>query len=77
MEAKNAPMTPIAPLRLKLLGGFQARWAEGPVIAISARKSRALLAYLAMTGGRAHGRGKLADLLWSDRGDKQARDSLR
>jgi TolB-like protein len=47
------------------------------VIGISAKKTRALLAYLALTGGRAHGRGKLADLLWSDRGDKQARDSLR
>jgi TolB-like protein/Flp pilus assembly protein TadD len=62
---------------LKLLGGFEARSAEGPVIGISAKKTRALLAYLALTGGRAHGRGKLAELLWSDRGEKQARDSLR
>jgi len=66
-----------APLRLKLFGGFQVRRAEGPVIWIAARKTRALLAYLALAAGRAHGREKLADLLWSDRGDKQARDSLR
>jgi TolB-like protein/cytochrome c-type biogenesis protein CcmH/NrfG len=70
-------MAPSAPLRLKLLGGFEARSAEGPVIGISAKKTRALLAYLALTSGRAHGRGKLAELLWSDRRDKQARDSLR
>ena len=70
-------MAPVAPLRLKLLGGFEARRTEGPAIEISAKKTRALLAYLALTRGRAHGRGKLADLLWSGRGDKQARDSLR
>ena len=66
-----------APLRLKLFGGFQIRRAEGPVIWIAARKTRALLAYLALAAGRAHEREKLADLFWSDRGDKQARDSLR
>src|SRR5262245_56206968 len=70
-------MAAIAHLRLKVLGGFQARRAEGPVIEIAAKKTRALLAYLALAGGRAYGRDKLADLLWSDRGDKQARDSLR
>jgi TolB-like protein/Tfp pilus assembly protein PilF len=70
-------MAPVAPFRLKLLGGFEARRVDGSAIGISAKKSRALLAYLALTGGRTHQRGKLADLLWSDRGDKQARDSLR
>jgi len=70
-------MAPVVPLRLKLLGGFEARRGDGLVIGISAKKTRALLAYLALTCGRTHQRGKLADLLWSDRGDKQARDSLR
>jgi DNA-binding SARP family transcriptional activator len=70
-------MSPVARLQLKLLGGFQARLAEGPVIGIAAKKTRALLAYLALAVGRGFGRDKLADLLWSDRADKQARDSLR
>jgi TolB-like protein/Tfp pilus assembly protein PilF len=70
-------MAPVGSFRLKLLGGFEARRVDGSTIKISAKKSRALLAYLALTGGRTHQRGKLADLLWSDRGDKQARDSLR
>jgi TolB-like protein/Tfp pilus assembly protein PilF len=70
-------MTSAASIRVKLLGGFEAQRVGGPVIGISAKKTRALLAYLALMGGRAHGRDKLADLLWSDRSDKQARDSLR
>ena len=44
---------------------------------IAARKTRALLAYLALPTGRTHSRDKLVGLLWSDRGDEQARDSLR
>jgi TolB-like protein/Flp pilus assembly protein TadD len=70
-------MGPVVPFRLKLLGGFEAQQVDGTAIGITAKKSRALLAYLALTRGRTHQRGKLADLLWSDRGDKQARDSLR
>ena len=63
-------------LELVLLGGFQAR-AAGQVIDISGRKERALLAVLAMPPGEPRSRDKLAALLWSDRGDKQARDSLK
>ncbi|MDP6390100.1 MAG: BTAD domain-containing putative transcriptional regulator [Alphaproteobacteria bacterium] len=40
------------------------------------RKAEALLAYLAVSAGRAHRREKLATLLWRDRGDVQARHSL-
>ena len=64
-------------LRLKLLGGFEARIVSGPVLDIAARKSRALLAYLALPTGRTHSRDKLVGLLWSDRADEQARNSLR
>ena len=64
-------------LRLKLLGGFEARIVSGPVLDIAARKTRALLAYLALPTGRTHSRDKLVGLLWSDRGDEQARNSLR
>ena len=64
-------------LHLKLLGGFEARIGPGEPLDIAARKTRALLAYLALPAGRAHPRDKLTGLLWSDRGDEQARNSLR
>jgi TolB-like protein len=41
------------------------------------RKARALLAYLALQGGRPVRRERLTGLLWGDRGDAQARASLR
>ena len=64
-------------LQLKLLGGYEIRIAGGEPLDIATRKTRALLAYLALPTGRAHTREKLAGLLWSDRGDEQARNSLR
>lgn len=64
-------------LRLKVLGGFEARIGPGEPLDIATRKTRALLAYLALPPGRAHARDKLTGLLWSDRGDEQARNSLR
>ena len=36
-----------------------------------------MLAVLALSPGTTHSRDKLASLLWSDRGDQQARDSLK
>src|SRR6516162_113845 len=63
-------------LELVLLGGFQAR-AAGQVVDVLGRKERALLAVLAMPPGEPRSREKLAGLLWSDRTDKQARDSLK
>jgi TolB-like protein len=44
---------------------------------LSTRKDRLLLAYLALNAGRSIARDRLAGLLWGDRGDTQARDSLR
>ena len=41
------------------------------------QKAQALFAYLALSAGRSHRRDKLAGLLWSDRGDADARHSLR
>jgi DNA-binding SARP family transcriptional activator/Flp pilus assembly protein TadD len=41
------------------------------------RKARALVAYLAAHGGTPISRERLATLLWSERGDQQARASLR
>lgn len=61
---------------LRLFGGFALQRGGEPV-AISVKKSRALLAYLALHPDRIHAREKLATLLWGDRFDKQARQSLR
>jgi len=67
----------MARLQLTLLGGFEARIIPGEPLDIANRKTRGLLAYLALPTGRAHSRDKLTGLLWSDRGDEQARNSLR
>jgi TolB-like protein len=64
-------------LQLTLLGGFEAQIIPGEPLDVANRKTRALLAYLALPTGRAHSRDKLTGLLWSDRGDVQARNSLR
>jgi TolB-like protein/DNA-binding SARP family transcriptional activator len=70
-------VTPVVPLQITLLNGFHVAAASGKTIEIAAKKTRALLAYLALPAGRQHTRDELADLLWSDREDKQARASLR
>jgi TolB-like protein len=67
----------LAVCSLALLGGFQLRSADGRDLALSTRKDRLLLTYLALNGGRALARDRLAGLLWGDRGETQARDSLR
>jgi TolB-like protein len=62
---------------LTLFGGFEIRLAGGRAIDLPGQKERALLAFLALPPGATHSRDKLASLLWSDRGDPQARDSLK
>jgi len=62
---------------LTLFGGFELRLASGEVVDLPGQKDRALLAVLALPPGATHSREKLAGLLWSDRGDQQARDSLK
>src|SRR5436190_14325761 len=67
----------MAVLKLQLLGGFKMMREAGREIVISARKGRALLAMLAVSPSGSVSREKLAALLWSDRGEEQARSSLR
>jgi TolB-like protein len=64
-------------LRLKIFGRFRAEDDLGNEIPIKSKKARALLAYLALSPGTPRSREELATLLWSDRGDEQARGSLR
>lgn len=66
----------MASLELRLLGDFEARDA-GRLIGIKAKKNRALLAALALAPSGSLPRGFIASLLWSDRGEAQARSSLR
>ena len=67
----------MATCRLTLLGGFVLQSQDGRALALSTRKDRLLLAFLALNAGRPLARDRLAGLLWGDRGENQARDSLR
>ena len=67
----------MAVLKLQLLGGFKALTESGQEIVIHAKKGRALLAILALSPPGGMSRERLAALLWSDRGEDQARSSLR
>lgn len=67
----------MALLNIRLLGGFEADLASGAPVPQIGRKAQALLAYLALAPGMPHGREKLTALLWGDRGEAQARSSLR
>lgn len=62
---------------LNLLSGFDLRSPDGRSVTLPTRKAQLLLAYLSLPAGQAHGREKLAMLLWGDRLDEQARGSLR
>ena len=73
-QADNPQMANAA---LTLFGGFELRLPGGRPADLPGQKDRALLAILAIGAGTVHPRDKLASLLWSDRGDTQARDSLK
>ena len=64
-------------LHLELLGDFRLRTESGALITISARKSQAMLAYLAVKPAQLVSRDKMAGLLWSSTAPEQARQSLR
>ena len=61
---------------LRLLGGFQLLAGSGQEIRLPTRRSRALLAYLALSENGPTSRGHLADLLLSRRSEEQSRHSL-
>lgn len=63
--------------RFALLGPFRFQPAGGPEAEPLGRKAQALLAYLAATPGHRGTRERLASLLWGERFDEQARQSLR
>jgi TolB-like protein/DNA-binding SARP family transcriptional activator/Tfp pilus assembly protein PilF len=69
---------PLGRIRFQLLGPA-ALFAShsGSTVRVSSQKGLALLAYLAMNASRPISRAVLADLLWGDRVEAQARQSLR
>lgn len=67
----------MAVLHLELLGDFRLRTESGSLVTISAKKSQAMLAYLAVKPGQMVSRDKMAGLLWSSTAPEQARQSLR
>lgn len=64
-------------LRLTVLGAMDAWSVTGERVLPRSRKCRAILAILALESPAAVPRARLAELLWSKRGDEQARGSLR
>lgn len=78
---KNRDLRPQAeeagPVRLRLLGAFWLADPDGHEIAITSKKNRALLAVLALSPGGQATRDRLCGLLWGDRDQERARNSLR
>lgn len=70
-------MPDIEKLSIKLLGPLKISLKSGGDLALSGQKPQALLAYLAAHAGQSIPREKLMALLWGDRLDAQARQSLR
>ncbi len=67
----------MAGLRIALLGGLEIAGGEITARASLTRKTRALVAYLALQGARGQSREKLAELLWGNSAEEQARANLR
>lgn len=65
------------PLTFDLRGPFGLRGADGGAIVGLSRRGQAILASLALAPGWRMPRATLAGRVWSDRGDEQARASLR
>ena len=64
-------------VRLRLIGQMEAWALTSESVLPNGRKTRALLAVLALSAPRPVLRGRLAELLWSRRPEEQARASLR
>jgi DNA-binding SARP family transcriptional activator len=74
-DGDNADLV-VMRLTLKLLGACSLQDASGGELRLPTRKTRALLAYLAVHAGTRQPRERLMALLWSDRAEPQARQSL-
>lgn len=74
----NAPRAKKSVFRIRLFGDFRVVDSRNGTDATPrSRKGRALVAFLALMDGRSASRDRLVGVLWSDRGEEQARASLR
>ena len=73
MPGSSGPVT----VRLRLIGQMEAWTLTSESVLPAGRKTRALLAVVALSAPRPALRGRLAELLWSRRPEEQARASLR
>lgn len=64
------------PLSISVIGGVRISW-HGAAVLVGKRKPAALLAYLAAVPAHAARRENLATLLWGDKEEAKARNSLR
>jgi TolB-like protein/DNA-binding SARP family transcriptional activator len=64
-------------MHIQLFGGLEIRCRAGEPVRLPTRKAALLLAILALAGGKGARREALSEALWSDRGEAQARGSLR
>jgi len=75
--APQSPPSGQVVLRLRLIGQMEAWTITSENVLPAGRKTRALLAVVALSAPRPALRGRLAELLWSRRPEEQARASLR
>jgi TolB-like protein/Tfp pilus assembly protein PilF len=64
-------------MRIRILGGLDAFSAAGKPLRLPTRKTALVLAALVLAGEKGIRRQTLSDAFWADRGDAQARSSLR
>ena len=76
LPASPGSTTPIV-VRLRLAGQMGAWTVSNETVLPTGRKTRALLAAVALSAPRPASRARLAELLWSRRPEEQARASLR
>ena len=76
-EAARQADSPGSSWRLHINGSFALHDCAGRLVTPHGRKARAILAYLAVHPDDRVSRERLIELLWPDRGESQARGSLR
>jgi DNA-binding SARP family transcriptional activator len=64
-------------VRIRILGGMEFQTAAGAPLRLPTRKTSLLLAALVLAEGKGLGRQALGEAFWADRGEAQARSSLR
>src|SRR5262245_45979324 len=64
-------------MRIRILGGLDAISVAGEPLRLPTRKTALVLAALVLAGAKGVRRQTISDAFWADRGDAQARSSLR